>query len=127
MPAGEAFTQRQAADIDRALAIADHEGNLPVSVYVGTLGADSRRQAERLHARLEDASGAVLVAVDPSTRHLEIVTGSYLGHRLDERTCALAALTMTSAFAGGDLAGGIVAGVQMLGDHARGPKVLHTD
>ena len=34
---------------------------------------------------------------------------------------------MTTAFAGGDLAGGIATGVRMLGDHARAPKTLHTD
>lgn len=127
MPAGEAFTQRQEAEIDRAVSIADREGNLPVSVYVGALGGEPRAEAERLHGLLADASGAVLVAVDPGTRRLEIVTGPYLAHRLDERSCALAGLTMTSAFTAGDLTGGIVAGVQMLGEHARGPRVLHTD
>jgi hypothetical protein len=34
---------------------------------------------------------------------------------------------MTSSFAAGDLAGGIVHGVRALAEHARAPRSLHTD
>jgi hypothetical protein len=34
---------------------------------------------------------------------------------------------MQTAFAAGDLAGGIVRGVNQLGDHARQPDTLHTE
>jgi uncharacterized membrane protein YgcG len=34
---------------------------------------------------------------------------------------------MTTAFSAGDLAGGIVSGVQMLGEHSRHPRSLHVD
>lgn len=127
MPAGDAFSERQVEEIDRAIRLANSEGSLPVSVYVGELAGDSRAQAERLHAGLPGAAGRALVAVDPGSRRLEIVSGTRLAARLDDRACALAAMSMTSAFTNGDLAGGIASGVRMLGEHARAPRTLHTD
>jgi hypothetical protein len=50
------------------------------------------------------------------------VTGEESARRLSDRSCALAALSMTTAFAGGDLTGGIVTGVRMLGDAAGKPR-----
>jgi hypothetical protein len=35
-------------------------------------------------------------------------------------------MSMTSAFAAGNLAGGIAQGLQVLGEHARHPQSLHT-
>lgn len=127
MPAGEAFTTGQAEQIERAVRLADREGPLAVSVYVGELGGRPRARAESLHAGLPRASEAALVAVDPGGRRLEVVTGSGLAHRLDDRACGLAAMSMTSAFAAGDLSGGIATGVRMLAEHARTPRSLHTD
>jgi uncharacterized membrane protein YgcG len=46
---------------------------------------------------------------------------------LDDPAVRLAALAMQSAFAAGDLVGGIKQGVQMLADHARKPRTLHSD
>lgn len=112
----------------RAIRLARRESRLPVSVYVGTLEGDSRASALRLHGALGDAAAAtVLVAVDPGARRLEIVTGTQVGRRLDDRAAALAAMTMTSAFQAGDLAGGISSGVLALAEHARVPRSLHTD
>ena len=117
MPRGDAFTRRQRADIERAAREAEQVAGLSVSVFVGRLEGPSREAAERLHASLEDPD-AVLVAVDPGARALEIVTGEGAKRRIDERTAGLVALSMTTSFQGGDLAGGIVTGVRMLAQHA---------
>jgi Domain of unknown function (DUF5130) len=128
VPAGEAFTERQSEEILRSLRIAEHGCGLHMSVYVGDLDGDPRARAQELHAQFGSrAPLTVLVAVDPANRRVEIVTGSEAQHRLDDRACALASLSMTSAFSAGDLAGGIATGVRMLGDHASGPRTLHTD
>ena len=63
-----------------------------------------------------------------SSGHLvEIITGAQARLVLDDGSCGLAALTMQTAFAAGDLAGGIVRGVNQLADHARQPDTLHTE
>jgi uncharacterized membrane protein YgcG len=128
VPAGEAFSERQNDDIVRAIRLARQQADLPVCVYVGTLEADTRAAALRLHGALgAEATRSVLVAVDPGARRLEIVTGRDVRRHLDDRSTGLAAMAMTSAFQAGDLSGGIANGVLALAEHARTPRSLHTD
>lgn len=127
MPAGEAFSERQREDIVRAIRLAQEQSELRYSVYVGALDGESRGRAQTLHGALVDAERSVLLAVDPSVRRLEIVTGPLARRWLDDRACALAAVSMTSSFEAGNLAGGIVDGLRALAEHSRHPRSLHTD
>jgi hypothetical protein len=92
------FTARQLSRIDEALTLSSHETGLAFSA-----------------AEIDDA---VLVAVSPGQRVLQIVTGDGSAKRLPNRACALAALGMRASFANGDLTGGIVTGLRMLSDSA---------
>jgi uncharacterized membrane protein YgcG len=122
VPSGEAFTNDQVRDIERVIETVNAETGLTFSVYVGGADGDIRDAAEKLHASFgEAASTTVLFMVSPGDRLLEIVTGEASARRLSDRSCALAALSMTTSFAGGDLAGGIVTGVRMLGEAAGRP------
>ena len=119
MPSGDnaPFSDAQVREISRACGSATAESGLHYSVYVGAVEGDIRDHAERLHAALgPNASSAVLVLVAPQDRQLEIVTGKESSRRLSDRACALAALSMTTAFAGGDLVGGVVTGLRMLSE-----------
>ena len=127
MPAGDAFSEKQSEDISRTIRLAEENSDLHYSVYVGALEGEPRAHAQRLHAALDDPANSVLVAVDPGGRHLEIVTGSEAARWLDDRSCWLAALSMTTQFAAGDLSGGIVNGLRSMSEHARHPRTLHTD
>lgn len=127
MPAGEAFTPGQRFDIERACRNAQQESGFTFSVFVGPSEGETRPFAERLHAALDDPPNSVLVLVDPAARMLQIVTGSRVRPVLHDSACGLAALSMQSAFAAGDLVGGIINGVQQLGEHARRPQMLHAD
>ena len=114
------FAPRQLWRIDQALSAADRETGLTFSVYVGDLDEPTRQAAEALHAQLGDqAVDGVLIAVSPNQRVVEIVTGGRARRALPDRICALAVLSMTAAFEGGDLAGGVVTGLRMLADQAR--------
>lgn len=112
------FTTRQLLRLDEALRTADNATGLVFSVYVGELDEPSRRSAEKLHAQLAEPARAVLIAVCPNQRVLEIVTGPLARRKLPDRDCKLAAMSMTAAFGGGDLAGGLVAGIAQLAGHA---------
>jgi hypothetical protein len=128
VPAGEAFSLGQEITIERAIAHAEGESGLHFSVYVGPLTGDSRDRAMTLHAgAAADPSRLVLVAIDLAGRRLEIVTGEAAKHDLDDRSCALAALSMTAALSAGDLVGSVTDGLGTLAEHARHPRVLHTD
>jgi hypothetical protein len=113
------FTPRQLFRIDEALSAADRETGLTFSLYVGDLPEPTREHAERLLDELPAPNDSVLVAVSPNQRVLEIVTGQSAVRRLPDRVCALAALSMTAAFGGGDLSGGVITGLRMLADQAR--------
>lgn len=126
MPAGEAFTSDQRRGIDRARVAAGEVSGLAFHVFVGPSGSDPRAAARTMHSALPEAADAVLVLVDPPGRALEIVTGARAHRILDDSSCALVALAMQSAFAAGDLAGGLTHGLHQLGDHARRPQSLHT-
>ena len=95
-------------------------------IYVGPL-TNGRQTAIAQHAVLPDPRSAVLVAVDPSARTIEIVTGKTISIDLDDRACQLATLAMKSCFAADDLVGGLRDGVTLLAEHARAPKVLHLE
>ena len=112
------FTTRQLLRLDEALRVADQQTGLTFSVYIGDLEEPTREYAEQLHRQLDGATTAVLVAVSPNQRLLEIVTGPQARKRITDRDAKLAALSMVAAFGGGDLAGGIISGLDQLATRA---------
>jgi hypothetical protein len=112
------FTTRQLLRLDEALRVADQQTGLTFSVYLGDLDEPVREHAEKLHKQLDGADRAVLLAVSPNQRALEIVTGNEARKRISDRDAKLAALSMAAAFAGGDLAGGVLSGLDQLASHA---------
>jgi len=128
VPAGEAFSGRQLEAIERALRQAEKSSGLTYSVFVGDTEGDPRAAGRRLLGALgPKADQHVVSVVDPSHRDLAILAGSKAAYHLDDRATALAAMSMTSSFAAGDLAGGIIDGLRTLAEHARQPRTLHFD
>lgn len=125
MPAGDAvLTDHQHSELVRNVSNAERMSGLKFSVYIGPL-ADGRTSAEAMHGQLAAPSESVLVAVDPSARQLEIVTGLHARVGLTNHACNLAALSMTTSFSAGDLMGGLRDGLLVLGEQGRRPPVLH--
>jgi uncharacterized membrane protein YgcG len=122
---GDAFTAGQRAEIDKAIRDAETLSRLEFSVYVGRSEGETRPFAERLHATLAAPARSVLVLVDPAAKLLEVVTGLEARRVLDDAEVRLAVLTMESAFAAGDLVGGISRGLLQLAEHARSPRLRH--
>jgi len=126
VPGGEGFTAAERQQIDKAIRAAEVESRFEFSVYVGPADEDTRAFAERLHAALVSPARSVLVMVDPVARALEVVTGEQAHRELDDDEVRLALADMQTEFAeGGDLASGIVRGINHLAAHARGPRTLH--
>lgn len=127
MPSGEGFSPEQRYDIDRAIRAAETVSRYEFSVFVGGAEGPSRPFAERLHSALVAPDRSVLIMVDPAARALEIVTGAVVRRDLSDDAVRLGAIAMQSAFAEGDLVGGIKRGVDMLAEAARKPQTLHSD
>lgn len=127
MHAGDAFTSSERHEIDKAIRDAETVCRYEFSVFVGASEGETHRFARRLHSALTAPDRSVLLMVDPGARIVEIVTGAEVRRDLDDDEVKLAALTMQTAFAAGDLVGGIKQGVLMLADHARRPRILHAE
>lgn len=112
------FTPVQLSRLDEALTLASRETGLLFSVYLGDLGDDPQKRAVELHDQLEGSVEAVLVAVSPEQRHVEIVTGPEARLRLPDRGAKLAVMSMVASFKEGDLFGGLLSGLRMLADQA---------
>jgi len=114
---------RQQERIEADLQKIRDENDLDVSLVLGDLDLEDvsqfRAGAERLHCALGPRSAdAVLLVVAPGQRRVEVVTGTDVRRRVPDRVCALAVLSMTTAFGGGDLGGGIVEGLRQIADSA---------
>ncbi|MCX6395515.1 MAG: DUF5130 family protein [Propionibacteriales bacterium] len=125
MARGDGFSSDQRYDIDRAIRAAETTCRFEFSLYVGPADGEPVAFAEKLHASLIAPARSVLIMIDPAARVLEIVTGSVVRRFLADDAVRLAAVAMESAFAAGDLVGGIKRGVNQLADSARQPETLH--
>ncbi|QOC90728.1 DUF5130 family protein [Micromonospora craniellae] len=112
------FSTRQLLRIDEALRLADQATGLTFSVFVGGLDEPVREHAERLHRQLADPDRSVLIALSPNQRQLEIITGRHARKRVPDTYAKIAALSMVASFGGGDLAGGIIQGLDQLSRYA---------
>ncbi|MEW9556149.1 DUF5130 family protein [Nonomuraea sp. NPDC050783] len=117
------LTTAQADDIRKALHTAEIRSGLRFGLFLGEPAGGPvggrRHFAERLHAALgPEAPDAVVVLVDVKGRGLEIVTGENARHRLTDAACRLTAMSMATAFSVGDLIGGVLYGINALGEQA---------
>lgn len=109
-------TKMQHAAIDAAVARAEAITGLQFCVYMGPVDDDRPRE----HAEAMFAAGgmherpAVLVVVAPRQRRVEVVTGPHALGRISDDAAADSVATMTAAFGTGDLAGGLIAGIEHL-------------
>jgi hypothetical protein len=121
------FSPSQLSRLDEALTLAGRETGLLFTLWIGALGPRSRERAEELHASLGDsAAEAVVVAVSPGERVVEVVTGAESSRRIDDRGAKLAVMSMVASFKESDLVGGIVEGVTMLADQAGAAHHQHS-
>lgn len=118
-PPATPFSPVQLARLDEALTLASRQTGIRFTVYLGALGGHPRAKAEELHATLGPAAaGAVVIAVSPGERTMEIVTGEESAARMSDRVCKLAVMSMLASFKEGDLIGGLVNGLRMMADQA---------
>jgi len=104
---------------------ANHNSGLIFRVYVGPMDV-GRASALAIHRDLPAPARSVLIAVDPDRRAIEVVTGALAQEQVEDQACRLASLTMASRFAIGDIAAGLRDGANVLAEHARAGRVLHT-
>jgi hypothetical protein len=120
--ADQPFSPVQLARLDEALTLASRDTGLHFSVYLGDLGPDPSARVAELHNQLEESGEAVLVAVSPGQRFVEVLSGAEARTRLPDRGAKLAVMSMVASFKEGDLLGGLLSGLRMLADQAGGRR-----
>ncbi|MDT7706130.1 MAG: hypothetical protein QOG20_1737 [Pseudonocardiales bacterium] len=123
--ADQPFSPVQLSRLDEALTMASRETGLRFSVFLGNLGEDPSARAAELHGEMEGTTEAVLVAVSPEQRVVEVVTGPEARLRLPDRGAKLAVMSMVASFKESDLLGGLLSGLRMLADQAGGRRRSH--
>ena len=118
-PAEQPFDDKSLELLDEVIAEAELTTGLRFSAFLGNLGQDSRAGAlELLHGLKADTPYAVLLAVSPEQRIVEVVTGAEAARRITDRAARLAVLGVTSAARDGDLLGAMLNGLRTLADQA---------
>jgi hypothetical protein len=105
--------------LDDVLIEAERKTGLRFTAYLGALGNDTRATAEDLLTSLgAEAPVAVLLAVSPAQRVVEVVTGGEASRRISDRAARLAVMSVTAACGVGAVAEGLVNGLRILADQA---------
>jgi len=113
------LTFDQLEQLDEVIIEAERFTGLRFAIYLGDLGSDTRVGAEAIHAGLgSDGPMAVLLALSPGQRVVEIVTGYESAQRISDRAARLAVLSVVASCGDGDLMGALVNGIRTLADQA---------
>lgn len=100
--------------LDTALTNASRQSKARFAVYVGDLGADTAATAREVLAEVPTPNNAVLLAVSPDQRAIEVTYGEDLRGRGVESAAPLGVSAAASAFREGNLIDGLISAVRVM-------------
>ena len=100
--------------LDNALTNATRQSKARFAVYVGDLGADTAASARAVLADVPTPSNAVLLAVSPDQRAIEVVYGEGLLGRGIETAAPLGVSAAAATFREGNLIDGLISAVRVM-------------
>lgn len=108
------FPIRDLAVLDDALTYGSRASNARFAAYIGDLGGDTAARAREILAKVPTPNDAVLVAVSPDQRVIEVVYGAGVRDRGAESAAPLGVSAAAGSFAEGNLIDGLVSAVRVL-------------
>lgn len=108
------FSTKDLVSLDDALTYGSRASDARFAVYIGDLGSDTAARAREILARVPTPDHAVLVAVSPDQRAIEVVYGSRVRGRGAESAAPLGVAAAAAAFKDGNLIDGLVSAVRVL-------------
>ncbi|VEG56810.1 protein of uncharacterised function (DUF477) [Mycolicibacterium aurum] len=100
--------------LDNALKFGSRAAKARFAVYIGDLGADSAAAARDILARVATPDNAVLLAVSPNQKLIEVVYGSQVKGRGIEEAAPLGVSAAAASFKEGNLIDGLISGIRVL-------------
>ncbi|WP_111512615.1 DUF5130 domain-containing protein [Mycobacterium kyogaense] len=108
------FPTRDLVVLDNALKFGSRAAKARFAVYVGDLGADTAATARAILGRVPTPDNAVLLAVSPNQRAIEVVYGAKVKGRGIEEAAPLGVSAAAASFREGNLIDGLISGVRVL-------------
>jgi len=100
--------------LDNALKYGSRAAKARFAVYIGDLGADTAATAREILAKVPTPDNAVLLAVSPDQRAIEVVYGSEVRGRGIEEAAPLGVSAAAASFKEGNLIDGLISGIRVL-------------
>jgi hypothetical protein len=108
------FPVKDLVILDDALNYGSRTSKARFAVYIGDLGTDTAARAREILADVPTPDNAVLLAVSPNQRAIEVVYGSEVKGRGIESAAPLGVSAAASAFQEGNLIDGLISAVRVL-------------
>lgn len=108
------FSIKDRVALDDALKYGSRASKARFAVFIGDLGADTAATAREILGRVPTPDDAVLLAVSPNQRAIEVVYGSALQGRGAESAAPLGVSAAASAFQEGNLIDGLISAVRVM-------------
>jgi hypothetical protein len=108
------FPTKDLVILDDALKYGSRAAKTRFAVYIGDLGADTAATARTLLATVPTPENAVLLAVSPDQRAIEVVYGSQVKGRGIEEAAPLGVSAAAASFQEGNLIDGLISGIRVL-------------
>jgi Domain of unknown function (DUF5130) len=100
--------------LDDALTYGTRASRARIAVYIGDLGDDPAARAREILAQVPTPNDAVLLAVSPNQRAIEVVYGAGVKGRGAESAAPLGVAAAASSFKDGNLMDGLISAVRVL-------------
>lgn len=100
--------------VDNALTQATRQSRARFAAYIGDLGADTTARAREILADVPTPNNAILLAVSPNERAIEVVYGAELRGRGADTAAPLGVSAAAAAFKEGNLIDGLVSAIRVM-------------
>ncbi|MEW5810194.1 MAG: DUF5130 domain-containing protein [Actinomycetota bacterium] len=108
------FPTRELVVLDNALKFGSRAAKARFAVYIGDLGEDTAASARDILGRVPTPDNAVLLAVSPNQRAIEVVYGAKVKGRGIEEAAPLGVSAAAASFREGNLIDGLISGIRVL-------------
>jgi hypothetical protein len=108
------FPVKDLVILDDALNYGSRAAEARFAVYLGDLGNDTASTARDILAKVPTPDNAVLLAVSPNQRAIEVVYGSEVKGRGIEEAAPLGVSAAAASFKEGNLMDGLISAVRVL-------------
>lgn len=108
------FPVKDLVFLDDALKYGSRAAKARFAVYLGDLGEDTAARAREILAKVSTPENAVLLAVSPNQRAIEVVYGSDVSGRGIEESAPLGVSAAAASFKEGKLIDGLIDAVNVM-------------